>query len=102
MSTGGRWLSRVKDRYQVTLVDLPMNGRPTRILWHKRRFCCPDFACPKGSWSEVDTRIAFPRLLVTDRAGAYSGGFRTPVPIESVHPFRSFRTPREVVTLALA
>jgi len=24
---------------------------------------------------------------------ARSGGFRTPVPIESVHPFRSFRTP---------
>ena len=35
------------------------------------RFFCPDFACPKGSWSEVDTRIAFPRHLVTDRAGRW-------------------------------
>jgi len=23
-----------------------------------------------------------------------AGGFRTPIPIDSVHPFRSFRTPR--------
>jgi transposase len=64
-------LARVKDRHAVSLVDLPTNGRPTRIVWHKRRFFCPDFDCPKGSWSEVDTRIAFPRHLVTDRAGRW-------------------------------
>ena len=61
----------VKDRDRVTLVDLPMNGRPTRVVWHKRRFFCPDADCPMGSWSEVDTRIAFPRHLVTDRAGRW-------------------------------
>ena len=64
-------LARVKDRDLVSLVDLPMNGRPTRVVWHKRRFFCPDADCPKGSWSEVDTRIAFPRHLVTDRAGRW-------------------------------
>ena len=64
-------VARVKDRRAVTLVDLPMNRRPTRIIWHKRWFFCPDFTCPKGSWSEVDTRIAFPRHLVTDRAGRW-------------------------------
>ena len=64
-------LARVKDRNRVSLVDLPMNGRPTRVVWHKRRFFCPDADCPKGSWSEVDTRIAFPRHLVTDRAGRW-------------------------------
>jgi transposase len=64
-------VARVKDRHQVTLVDLPINGRPTRVVWHKRRFFCPDPACPTGSWSEVDTRIAFPRMLVTDRAGRW-------------------------------
>jgi len=26
--------------------------------------------------------------------GEGAGGFRTPIPIDSVHPFRSFRTPR--------
>ncbi|MDH2902962.1 MAG: ISL3 family transposase [Actinomycetota bacterium] len=64
-------LARVKDRRAVSLVDLPMNGRPTRVVWHKRRFFCPDVGCSKGSWNEVDTRIAFPRLLVTDRAGRW-------------------------------
>ena len=64
-------LARVKDRDRVSLVDLPMNGRPTRVVWHKRRFFCPDADCPKGSWNEVDTRIAFPRHLVTDRAGRW-------------------------------
>ena len=64
-------LAQVKDRHAVTLVDLPMNGRPTRVVWHKRRFFCPDELCPTGSWSEVDTRIGFPRLLVTDRAGRW-------------------------------
>ncbi len=64
-------LARVKDRRAVSLVDLPTNGRPTRIVWHKRRFFCPDSDCPKGSWSEVDDRIAFPRHLVTDRAGRW-------------------------------
>lgn len=64
-------VARVKDRHQVSLVDLPMNGRATRIVWHQRRFFCPDPGCSTGSWSEVDTRIAFPRHLVTDRAGRW-------------------------------
>jgi transposase len=64
-------VARVKDRHAVTLVDLPINARPTRVVWHKRRFFCPDPECPMGSWSEVDTRIAFPRHLVTDRAGRW-------------------------------
>ena len=51
-------LARVKDRHLVSLVDLPMSGRPTRVVWHKRRFLCPEEACPKQSWSEVDDRIA--------------------------------------------
>jgi transposase len=64
-------VARVKDRRAVTLVHLPMNSRPTRIVWHKRRFFCPDPEFPMGSWSGVDTRIAFPRHLVTDRAGRW-------------------------------
>jgi transposase len=31
---------RVKDRPVVELVDLPCFGRPTRLVWHKRRWCC--------------------------------------------------------------
>ena len=25
----------------VVLVDLPAFGRPCRLAWHKRRWCCP-------------------------------------------------------------
>jgi hypothetical protein len=32
------------------------------------------------------------RMAIEKRA-ADSGGFRTPIPIESGHPFRGFRTP---------
>ncbi len=41
-------LARVKDRDRVSLVDLPMNGRPTRVVWHKRRFFCPDAECTRA------------------------------------------------------
>ena len=30
----------VKDRPVVELVDLSCFGRPTRLVWHKRRWCC--------------------------------------------------------------
>ncbi len=31
-------VTRVKDRPLVTLVDLPINGRPVSLVWHKRSF----------------------------------------------------------------
>ena len=33
----------------VKLVDLPAFGRPVRLVWHKRRWCCVDAGCPVGS-----------------------------------------------------
>jgi hypothetical protein len=53
-----------------------------------------------GIENEVPTLLqnrADSRVGLTD---ADSEGFRTPVPIESGHPFRSFRTPWEVRRLA--
>jgi hypothetical protein len=35
----GAW---VKDRRPVALVDLPTFGRPAVLVWHKRRWRCPD------------------------------------------------------------
>ena len=64
-------VARVKDRPVVELVDLPCFGRPARLVWHKRRWCCPDEECPVGSWTEDDARIARPRLVMTDRAGRW-------------------------------
>lgn len=61
----------VKERPQVALVDLACFGRPTRLVWHKRRWCCPNRDCPIGSWTEQDPRIAAPRLALTDRAGRW-------------------------------
>jgi transposase len=63
--------ARVKDRPTVTFVDLPCFGRPSRLVWRKRRWACPNQACPTGSWTEVVAAIAAPRLALTDRAGRW-------------------------------
>ena len=39
-------VAHVKDRRRVELVDLPSFGRPARLIWHKRQFCCPEPSCP--------------------------------------------------------
>ena len=64
-------VARVKDRPRVELVDLPVSGRPICIVWHKRRWCCPDPDCDMGSWTEEDCRIASPRHLLTTRAALW-------------------------------
>jgi transposase len=61
----------VKDRRRVVLVDLPAFGRPAVLVWHKRRWCCPDPDCGAGTWTETDSRIAAARAKVTDRAGRW-------------------------------
>ena len=38
-------VARSKGRDRVELVDLPNFGRPTRTIWLKRRFFCPDGDC---------------------------------------------------------
>ena len=65
-------VARVKDRSRVELVDLPLFGRPTRLVWHKRRWKCPDADCPVGSWTEEDDRIAAPRQVLTSRAARWA------------------------------
>ena len=60
-----------KERRQVELVDLPVFGRPARLVWRKHRLTCPDPACGRGSWTSQDARIAAPRLVMTDRAGRW-------------------------------
>jgi transposase len=62
---------RIKDRPMVELVDLPAFGQPVRLRWRKHRWCCPDEACPVGSWTGEDARIATSRLAMTDRAGRW-------------------------------
>ncbi|MGI8515706.1 MAG: transposase family protein [Acidimicrobiia bacterium] len=53
---------------QKTLVrDLPVSGRPTVLVWSKRRWRCPDPDCAVKTWSEVSREIA-PRAVLTERA----------------------------------
>jgi transposase len=55
-------------RVDVRLVDAPAMGRPVRVVWRKRRWVCPEPACPVGSFVEQDERVAAPRALLTARA----------------------------------
>jgi len=64
-------VAQVKDRPVVVFVDLPVYGRPTKLVWHKRRWRCGDPDCPNGSWTEENPRIAAPRMAMTDRAGRW-------------------------------
>jgi transposase len=64
-------LAQVKDRSAVELVDLPCFGRPTRLIWHKCRWKCPEPSCPTGSWTEENERIGAPRMAMSDRAGRW-------------------------------
>ena len=62
------WL---KDQRPVALVDLASFGRPVILVWHKRRWCCPDVDCATRTFTERDARIATPKARVTDRAGRW-------------------------------
>ncbi len=64
-------IAHVKDRPEVELVDLPVYAHPTRLIWRKRRFTCPEVSCLMGSWTEEDPRIASTRLQMTDRSGRW-------------------------------
>lgn len=41
----------VKDRNDVLLVDLPVFGRPSRLLWRKHRWRCITEGCAVNTWT---------------------------------------------------
>ena len=59
---------RFEGEREVRLVDLPMFGRPTRLVWAKRRWRCPDSGCATGSFTEQAERIAPEGAILTSRA----------------------------------
>ena len=65
-------VARVQGRHGVRLIDLSMVGRKVALVWNKRRFICLQPECEKRTWTEVDHRIAAPRLALTDRAGRWA------------------------------
>ncbi len=54
------------------MVDLPVFGRPTRLVWSKRRWVCPNPACAVGAWTEQDPQVASPRCALTTRAARWA------------------------------
>ncbi len=59
--------AKPKGRRDTTVRDLPVAGRPTVLVWRKRRWACPDPDCETKTWSEGSDEIA-PRAVLTDRA----------------------------------
>jgi transposase len=70
LGCGGR--PRVKDRDPVSLVDLPVFGRPSRLLWRKHRWRCVNDECAMNTWTVNAPAIAASRLALTDRAGRWA------------------------------
>jgi len=64
--------ARVKERPVISLIEFPFHARRSRLVWHKRRFSCPDEACRRLSWAEEDPRIGAPRMTMIDRAGRWA------------------------------
>ena len=50
-----------KDRDRVGFADLPACGSPVRLVWAKRRWACPEPACPMGTGPKTG--------LISRRAG---------------------------------
>ena len=56
---------------RVVLVDLPVFGRATRLVWHKRRWRCPAVDCAVGTVTAQDREIASRFEGLTARAGRW-------------------------------
>jgi transposase len=56
-----------KDRRDTLVRDIDAFGRPSRLRWRKRRWSCPEQACPARTWSEECDEIR-PRAVLTERA----------------------------------
>lgn len=57
--------SRVHDRRRLKVVDLPTRGRPTILVWVRRRFVCDE--CVERSWEEHPEILVGRRTHVTRR-----------------------------------
>ncbi len=57
---------------KVRLTDLPAFGRPVRLVWHKRRWRCPDAGCAVCTFTDQEPAIASPRARVTSRAARHA------------------------------
>lgn len=56
-------------RLAVSHRDVPLGGRPTVLVWRKRRWRCPEPSCPQATWVESSPLLPSRRVL-TARAAA--------------------------------
>jgi transposase len=56
-------------RRRVVVRDLPLAGRPVRLVWAKRLWRCAEATCPVRTWTEDCDEIG-PRAVLTERARA--------------------------------
>jgi transposase len=54
-------------RSRTAVRDLPIAGRPTVLVFARRRWRCPEAACEVNTWSEHTDALA-PRASLTERA----------------------------------
>lgn len=64
--------AHIKDRPQVSYVDLPVYGAPMRLVWRKHRMRCPNSACSRRSWVLDDHRIGAKDCFLTTRAAKWA------------------------------
>jgi transposase len=57
------------ERREVAVRDLACFGRPTRLVWVKRRWRCPDRDCDAKTWTEQTPHVDA-QVVLTRRAGA--------------------------------
>jgi len=60
--------AEAQDRMPIHIRDLPCFGRPTRLVWVKRRWRCREELCDARTWTEVSP-VALSRQLITWRGG---------------------------------
>jgi transposase len=58
-----------KGRPDVVVRDVDAFGRRARLRWRKRRWRCPQPACPVGSWTQQHPAVGA-RMVLTERARA--------------------------------
>jgi transposase len=59
--------ARSKGRRDSLVRDVAAFDRPVRLRWRKRRWRCPEPACPARTWTEAHEAVAS-RAVLTDRA----------------------------------
>jgi len=60
--------AQAQDRVTIDVRDLACFGRPTRLVWRKRRWRCREERCTVKTWTE-ESPAALARQLIAWRAG---------------------------------